>query len=89
MGERRVEGEGREKSARILVAVYVCEKSGTTYTIQSLVGRCEVFCFYSEWNGKILVDFNQRNDYQRSFWRLLLTGRFCKVKSLITLTSTV
>lgn len=40
VSERRVEGEGREKSARILVDVYVCEKSGTTYTIQSLVGCC-------------------------------------------------
>lgn len=43
MSERKIEGEGREKSARILVDVYVCEKSGTTYIVQGLVGHLLVF----------------------------------------------
>lgn len=31
MSEREVEDESREKSGRILAAMYVCEKSGAKY----------------------------------------------------------
>ena len=61
--ERRAESEGRGKNVKILVNVYMNDKSKIIYIILSLVGHSEVFCFYFEWASRTLVDFNQRKNY--------------------------